>query len=126
MMPTTIAGMTRLVVDLKAHEILLDEQHARLSTVLRDPADWSLAVDHLGRSMLREQQALENARRVRVTAEDEVGEWEAVLQRNDVGIEERRGFVLDVLDVLDESVMGKGEVSRYISSTSFPSLAVLF
>ena len=53
-MPTSIAGMTRLVIDLKAHEILLDEQHARLTIVLRDPADWSLAVEHLGRSMLRE------------------------------------------------------------------------
>lgn len=104
-LPTTIADMARLILELQADNTYLDAQHSRLTIVTREPADWSLALAALAKSILKEQEALENARRQRVKAEDQVVDWENVLQRNNVGIEERRGFVLDVLDVLDASAM---------------------
>jgi hypothetical protein len=104
-LPTSIAEMARLILDLQADNTYLDAQHSRLTIVTREPADWSLALAALAKSILREQEALETARRQRAKAEDAVADWENVLQRNNVGIEERRGFVLDVLDVLDASVM---------------------
>ena len=104
-LPTTVAEMARLILDLQADNTYLDAQHSRLTIVTREPADWSLALAALAKSILREQEALETARRQRAKAEDAVADWENVLQRNNVGIEERRGFVLDVLDVLDAAVM---------------------
>lgn len=110
--PTSIAEMARLIVELKATATLLDAQHSRLTIVARDPADWSLAIASLAKSIVAEQETLEEIRRGRAKAEDGVHEWEGVLQRNDVGIEERRGFVLDVLDMLDAGVLDQRPVSE--------------
>lgn len=112
--PTSIGEMARLIVDLKGESNLLDAQHSRMTIVARDPADWSLAIAHLTKSMMSEQEALEDVRRNRAKGEDTVKSWEGVLQRNDVGIEERRGFVLDVLDMLDSGVLGQKQVSTCV------------
>lgn len=111
LLPTSIAEMARLILDLQADNAHLDAQHSRLTVVTREPADWSLALAALAKAILKEQEALEGARRQRAKAEDQVVDWENVLQRNNVGIEERRGFVLDVLDVLDASALEDTSVS---------------
>ncbi|CED83597.1 Zn(2)-C6 fungal-type DNA-binding domain [Phaffia rhodozyma] len=109
-LPTNVADMSRLILDLTAENAHLDAQHARLTIVTKDPADWSLALAHLAKSILSEQEVLEDIRRARAKEEDQVIDWENVLQRNNVGIEERRSFVLDVLDVLDASVLNDTQI----------------
>lgn len=125
-LPTNIADMSRMILDLTADNTHLDAQHARLTLVAKDPADWSLALAQLAKSILREQEVLEAARLARAKEEDQVIDWENVLQRNHVGIEERRSFVLDVLDVLDASVLNETQVSRESRMTRLGILFLFF
>lgn len=113
--PLSASETTSLLISLNSRIALLDAQHARMTIVFREPEDWSLAIASLARGLLEEQAGLESARRKRGDGEEKVREWEDVLERNGCGVEERRGFVLEVLDVLDGTVMPELEVSGWLS-----------